>query len=60
MELPDTYVFTSTDTEENSKLEMLVKTAMEQCNIKIKEKEREKKIKKNNKELFTMFFLMYM
>ena len=60
MELPDTYVFTSTDTEENSKLEMLVKTAMEQCNIKIKEKEREKKIKENNKELFTMFFLMYM
>ena len=60
MELPDTYVFTSTDTEENSKLEMLVKTAMEQCNIKIKEKEREKKIKKKNKEFFTMFFLMYM
>ena len=49
MELPGTYVFTSTDTEMHAKLEMLVKEAMEQYNNKIKEKEREKKIKKKNK-----------
>ena len=49
MELPGTYVFTSTDAEMHAKLEMLVKEAMEQYNNKIKEKEREKKIKKKNK-----------
>ena len=49
MELPSTYVFTSTDAEMYAKLEMLVKEAMEQYNNKIKEKEREKKIKKKNK-----------
>ena len=42
-----TYVLTSTDAEMHAKLEMLVKEAMEQYNNKIKEKEREKKIKKN-------------
>ena len=47
MELPGTYVFTSTDSEMHTKLEMLVKEAMEQYNNKIKENEREKKIKKN-------------
>ena len=47
MELPGTYVFTSTDAEMHAKLEMLVKEAMEQYNNKIKEKEQEKKIKKN-------------
>ena len=46
---PGTYVFTSTDAEMHAKLEMLVKEAMEQYNNKIKEKEREKKIKKKNK-----------
>ena len=49
MELPGTYVFTSTDSEMHTKLEMLVKAAMEQYNNKIKENEREKKIKKKNK-----------
>ena len=49
MELSGTYVFTSTDADVHAKLEMLVKEAMEQCNNKIKEKEREKKIKKKNK-----------
>ena len=49
MELPGTYVFTSTDSEMHTKLEMLVKEAMEQYNNKIKENEREKKIKKKNK-----------
>ena len=49
MELPGTYVFTSTDAEMHAKFEMLVKEAMEQYNNKIKEKEREKKIKKKNK-----------
>ena len=49
MELPGTYVFISTDAEMHAKLEMLVKKAMEQYNNKIKEKEREKKIKKKNK-----------
>ena len=49
MELPGTYVFTSTDAEMHAKLEMLVKEAMEEYNNKIKEKEQEKKIKKNNK-----------
>ena len=47
MELPGTYVFTSTDAEMHAKLEMLVKEVMEQYNNKIKEKEQEKKIKKN-------------
>ena len=60
MELPGTYTFTSTGAEMHEKLEMLVKETMEQCNNKTKEKEREKKIKKNNKYFFTMFFLMYM
>ena len=32
MELPGTYVFTSTDAEMNAKLEMIVKEAMEQYN----------------------------
>ena len=32
-----------------AKPEMLVKEAMEQCNNKTKEKEREKKIKRKNK-----------
>ena len=58
MELPGTYVFTSTDAEMHAKLEMLVKEAMKQ--YKNKTKEREKKIKKKNKLFFTMFFLMYM
>ena len=49
MELPGTYAFTSTDAEMHAKLETLVKEAMEQYNNKIKEKEREKKIKKKNK-----------
>ena len=49
MELPGTYVFTSTDAEMHAKFEMLVKEPMEQYNNKIKEKEREKKIKKKNK-----------
>ena len=49
MELPGTYVFTSTDAEMHAKLEMLVKEAMEQYNNKIKEKEWKKKIKKKNK-----------
>ena len=49
MELPGTYVFISTDAEMYAKLEMLIKKAMEQYNNKIKEKEREKKIKKKNK-----------
>ena len=49
MELLGTYVFTSTDSEMHTKLEMLVKAAMEQYNNKIKENEREKKIKKKNK-----------
>ena len=49
MELPGTYVFTSTDSEMHTKLEMLVKAALEQYNNKIKENEREKKIKKKNK-----------
>ena len=49
MELPGTYVFTSTDAEMHAKLEMLLKEAMEQYNNEIKEKEREKKIKKKNK-----------
>ena len=49
MELPGTYVFTSTDAEMHAKLEMLLTEAMEQYNNKIKEKEREKKIKKKNK-----------
>ena len=49
MELPGTYVFTSTDAEMHAKLEILVKEAMEQYNNKIKGKEREKKIKKKNK-----------
>ena len=49
MELPGTYVFTSTDAEMHAKLEMLVKEAMEQYNSKIKEKEQKKKIKKKNK-----------
>ena len=49
MELPGTYVFTSTDAEMHAKLEMLAKEAMEQYNNKIKENEREKKIKKKNK-----------
>ena len=48
-ELPGTYVFTLTDAEMHAKLEILVKEAMEQYNNKIKEKEREKKIKKKNK-----------
>ena len=48
MELPGTYVFTSTDAEMHAKLEMLVKEAMGQYNNKIKEKEREKKIRKKN------------
>ena len=56
MELHVTYVFRSTDAEMHAKLEMLVKEAMEQYNNKIKEKEREKIIKKKNKWLFTMFF----
>ena len=60
MELPVTYVFTSTDAEMHTEIDMLVKEAMEQYNNKIKEKELEKKIKKKNKWLFTMFFLMYM
>ena len=47
MELPGTYVFISTDAEMHAKLEMLAKEAMEQYNNKIKENEREKKIKKN-------------
>ena len=59
LELPVTYVFTSTDAEMHAKLEILVKEAMEQYNNKIKEKEWEKKIKKKNKQFFTMFFLMY-
>ena len=59
MEFPGTYTFTSTDAEMHEKLEMLVKETMEQYNNKIKEKEREKKIKKNNKYFFTMLFLMY-
>ena len=49
MDLPGTYVFTSTDAEMLAKLEMLVKEAMGQYNNKIMEKEREKKIKKKNK-----------
>ena len=49
MELPGTYVFTSTDAGMHAKLEMLVKETMEQYNNRIKEKEREKKIKKKNK-----------
>ena len=49
MELSGTYVFTSTDAEMHAKLELLAKKAMEQYNNKIKEKEREKKIKKKNK-----------
>ena len=49
MELPGTYVFTSTDAEMHAKLEMLVKEAMEQYNNKIQENEREKKIKQKNK-----------
>ena len=49
MELPGTYVFTSTDAEMHAKLEMLVKEVMEQYNKKIKEKERENTIKKQNK-----------
>ena len=49
MELPGTYVFISTDAEMHAKLEMLVKEAIEQHSNKIKEKEREKKIKKKNK-----------
>ena len=49
MELPGNYVFTSTNAEMHAKLEMLVTEAMEQYNNKIKEKEREKKIKKKNK-----------
>ena len=48
MELPGTYVFTSTDAEMHAKPQMLVKKTMEQYNNKIKEKEREKKIKKKN------------
>ena len=44
----------------HAKLEMLVKEAMGQYNNKIKEKEREKKIKKKNKQFFTMLFFMYM
>ena len=47
MELPGNYALTST--EMHAKHEMFVKEAMEQYNHKIKEKEREKKIKKNNK-----------
>ena len=47
MELPGTYVFTLTVAEMHAKLEILVKEAMELYNNKIKEKEREKKIKKN-------------
>ena len=39
MELPGTYVFTLTDAEMMTKLEMLVKEAKVQCNNKIKEKE---------------------
>ena len=49
MELPVTYVFTSTDVEMHAKLETLVKEAMEQYNNKIKEKKKEKKIKEKNK-----------
>ena len=49
MELPDTYIFTSTDAKMHSKLEILVKEAMEEYSNKIKEREREKKIKKKNK-----------
>ena len=47
MGLPGTYVFTLTVAEMHAKLEILVKEAMELYNNKIKEKEREKKIKKN-------------
>ena len=46
MKLSGTYVFTSTDPEMHTKLETLVKEAMEQYNNKIKEKEWKKKIKK--------------
>ena len=49
MELPGTYIFTSTDAKMHSKLEILAKEAMEEYSNKIKEREREKKIKKNNK-----------
>ena len=45
IEIPGTYVFTSTDAEMHAKLERLVKEAMEQYNNKIKEKELEKKNK---------------
>ena len=41
------YVFRSKDAEMHAKPEMLVKEVMEQYNNIIKEKEREKKIKKN-------------
>ena len=49
MELRGTHAFTSADAEMHAKLEMLVKETMEQYKSKMKEKEREKKIKKENK-----------
>ena len=49
MELPGTHAFTSADAEMHAKLEMLVKETMEHYKSKMKEKERGKKIKKENK-----------
>ena len=49
MELPGTLVFASTEAVMHAKLEMLDKEAMGQYSNKIKEKEREKNIKKKNK-----------